>query len=242
VRIAAHHEDPGAGAAQPGYGFCLVTVPDVPSAVPGATVNDVLVAAMIMAVAQWNGLHGRARGRIRITMPLGGQTGGAALGNLSSLASVTARLPRHGVSYRGLLADVARQTRYAKTSPRPQADPVSRALVAAWLPARVKHRLVRTALRILGPVQCDTSLVSNLGDVAGPPGFGPAVTTGMWFSTAAHMPRGLSAGVITVGGRVHLCLRYRRALLDERAAAHFAGEYLSALTALAGSGPGRCEP
>jgi NRPS condensation-like uncharacterized protein len=209
---------------------------------PGVTVNDVLVAAMIMAVAQWNGFHGRARGRIRITMPLGGRAGGTALGNRSSLASVTARLPRRGLSYRGLLADVARQTRYAKTHPRPQVDPVSRWLVAAWLPARVKHWLVRAALRILGPLQCDTSLVSNLGDVAAPPCFGPAATTGMWFSTAAHMPRGLSAGVITVGGQLHLCLRYRRALLDERAAAHFAGEYLSALAALAGREPGRCGP
>jgi NRPS condensation-like uncharacterized protein len=222
-----------------------VTVPDVPAAPAGRlrfTVNDVLVAAMIMAVAQWNGFHGGGRRRIRITMPLGGRAGGEALGNLSSLASVTAHLPRHGLSYRGLLADVAGQTRYAKAHPGPQVDPVSRGLAAVWLPARVKHRLVRAALRILGPVQCDTSLVSNLGEVADPPAFGPVATTGMWFSTTAHMPRGLSAGVITVGGKVHLCLRYRRALLDERAAAHFAGEYLSALAALTGSGPGRCQP
>jgi hypothetical protein len=46
------------------------------------------------------------------------------------------------------------------------------------------------------------------------------------------MPRGLSVGVITVQGQVHLCLRYRHALLDEQAAASFAGRYVAALTAL----------
>jgi hypothetical protein len=157
---------------------------------------------------------------------------------LSGLASVTARLPRRGISHRGLLADVARQTRYAKTHPGPQADLISRGLVAAWLPARVKHRLVRAALRTLGPLCCDTSLVSNLGDIADPPRFGPAATTRMWFSTVAHMPRGLSAGVITVRGKVHLCLRYRHALLDERAAADFASEYFLALAALTRGGQG----
>ncbi len=122
ARIAPHHEDGQSGPGQPGYGFHLVTVPDVPAAPAGGlrfTVNDVLVAAMIMAVAQWNGFHGGGRRRIRITMPLGGRAGGEALGNLSSLASVTAHLPRHGLSYRGLLADVARQTRYAKIPSRP---------------------------------------------------------------------------------------------------------------------------
>jgi hypothetical protein len=58
----------------------------------------------------------------------------------------------------------------------------------------------------------------------------------MWFSTVAHMPRGLSVGVITVRGQVHLCLRYRHALLDEQAAAQFGRRYLAALAALTNSG------
>jgi hypothetical protein len=54
----------------------------------------------------------------------------------------------------------------------------------------------------------------------------------MWFSTSAHMPRGLSVGSITVGGRLHLCFRYRRALFDDAAAAQFAGFYRAALADL----------
>jgi hypothetical protein len=55
----------------------------------------------------------------------------------------------------------------------------------------------------------------------------------MWFSAAAHMPRGLSVGAITVGGRLQLCFRYRNALFDQAAADDFAAEYARALSALA---------
>jgi hypothetical protein len=51
----------------------------------------------------------------------------------------------------------------------------------------------------------------------------------MWFSTTAHMPRGLSVGAITVGGRLQLCFRYRQALFDEAAAAEFVALYAAAL-------------
>jgi hypothetical protein len=55
----------------------------------------------------------------------------------------------------------------------------------------------------------------------------------MWFSTSAHMPRGLSVGAITVQGRLALCFRYRRALLDDAAAGEFVTAYAAALTTLA---------
>jgi NRPS condensation-like uncharacterized protein len=95
--------------------------------------------------------------------------------------------------------------------------------------------VLRLALRTAGPLLCDTSLVSNLG-VVGPPQFGAATATDMWFSTSAHMPRGLSVGAVTVGGRLHLCLRYRRALLSEPSAARFAGLYATALGNLTSQG------
>jgi len=86
-------------------------------------------------------------------------------------------------------------------------------------------------------VQCDTSLLSNLGNVTEPPRFGSLVPERMWFSTTAHMPRGLSVGAVTVGGRLQVCFRYRHALLDEAAARDFAALYAAALhdTALAGT-------
>jgi hypothetical protein len=95
--------------------------------------------------------------------------------------------------------------------------------------------MVRLALRCLGRVGCDTSLLSNLGSVTDPPRFGTLSPARMWFSTTAHMPRGLSVGAITVDGRLQLCFRYRRALLDDAAAHDFAAEYAAALTELADS-------
>jgi hypothetical protein len=100
------------------------------------------------------------------------------------------------------------------------------------LPAGVKRRLIRLALRGLGGIACDTTLLSNLGDIADPPRFGVLVPVRMWFSTSTHMPRGLSVGAITVGGRLLLCFRYRLALLDEAAGHAFAAEYARALSML----------
>jgi hypothetical protein len=59
----------------------------------------------------------------------------------------------------------------------------------------------------------------------------------MWFSTTAHMPRGLSAGAITVGGRLQVCLRYRHALFDGAAARDFTALYAAALCGLEGDSP-----
>jgi hypothetical protein len=56
----------------------------------------------------------------------------------------------------------------------------------------------------------------------------------MWFSPSAHMPRGLSVGAISVSGRLQVCFRYRRALLDDAAGRAFAAEYAASLSALAG--------
>jgi hypothetical protein len=190
-----------------------------------------------VAIARWNSAHGRPSGLIRITMPVNARPQGQAgtAGNLSRLTTVSVPAPSGGWDLAGLVADVAAQTRPAKQQSGPQVDPASRALAAAWWPPAVKRGVLRLALRTAGPLLCDTSLVSNLG-VAGPPRFGAATVTDMWFSTSAHMPRGLSVGAVTVGGRLHLCLRYRRALFSEPSAARFAGLYAAALGNLTSQG------
>jgi NRPS condensation-like uncharacterized protein len=203
----------------------------------GGTVNDVLIAGLVLAVARWNGAHGRPAGLVRITMPVNARAEGqaAAAGNLSRLTTVSVPAPSGCSDLGRLVADVAAQTRAAKLEAGPQVDPASRALAAAWWPPAAKRAVLRLALRTAGPLLCDTSLVSNLG-VAGPLRFGAADVTDMWFSTSAHMPRGLSVGAVTAGGRLHLCLRYRRALFSEASAARFAGLYATALENLTSQG------
>jgi len=238
ARIAADRE-PGRAAGLPGYGFVLLPSRPVPAGrrPDGGTVNDVLIAGLVVAIARWNSAHGRPSGLIRITMPVNARPQGqaGAAGNLSRLTTVSVPAPSGGWDLAGLVADVAAQTRPAKQQSGPQVDPASRALAAAWWPPAVKRGVLRLALRTAGPLLCDTSLVSNLG-VAGPPRFGAATVTDMWFSTSAHMPRGLSVGAVTVGGRLHLCLRYRRALFSEPSAARFAGLYAAALGNLTSQG------
>jgi hypothetical protein len=60
----------------------------------------------------------------------------------------------------------------------------------------------------------------------------------VWFSTSAHMPRGLSLGAVTVGGRLRLAFRYRRALFSPADAAEFAARFAKALDQFAARVPG----
>ena len=166
-------------------------------------------------------------------MPADARSPGAedALGNLSRLCTVTANpgAPEGA----DLVTAVAAQTGPAKDEPGPQVSPALAALVKVPLPATVKRRLVRLAVRCLGRLMADTSLLTNLGNVTSPPRFESLIPARMWFSAPAHMPRGLSVGAITVEGRLQLCFRYRRALLDDAAAGDFAAEYAAVLTSLA---------
>jgi NRPS condensation-like uncharacterized protein len=198
-------------------------------------VNDLLIAALGQAVASWNADRGRPPRPVAVSMPIDARRPGAdgTFGNLSRLSTITVdpRMP-------GLVAAVAGQTSAAKGGPRPLTGPVhGGAAAAAPLPAPVKRALTRLAMHAVGPVTCDTTLLSNLGRLADPPRFGDLVPGRMWFSTSTHMPRGLSVGALSVGGRLHLCFRSRRALLDGAAGRDFAAGYAAALSALTGAPP-----
>jgi NRPS condensation-like uncharacterized protein len=238
----AREPEPGARATRRGYGVRQLTwdgLTDVAWLRPaGISVNDVLIAALMITIGDWNVSHGRSGpGLIRITMPVGdrAQAGSDGLwANTSRLTSVTARVAP-GVAVLDLLGDVAAQTTYAKEHQGPQVDFFSAALARAPIPVAIKDRVLRTALTLGGSFLCDTCLVSNLG-VVEPVWFGPAAASQLWFSTFAHMPRGLSLGALTTAGVLHLTFRYRRALLSDQAAADFAARYDEALSLVASRG------
>jgi NRPS condensation-like uncharacterized protein len=245
-RIAPRHADGQRTRRAPGYGFALLGWPGVPavpaagSAGPRVTVNDLLIAALIEAVRAWNSAAGRAPGRVLISMPVDAREPGRGdeIGNLSRLCTVTAGpLDRPGPAgpEPGLAAAVAAQTAPAKRRPGPPVSPALTAAARVPLPTGVKRRVVRLAVGTVGWLRCDTSLLSNLGNVTEAPRFGPLVPERMWFSTTAHMPRGLSAGAVTAGGRLQVCFRYRRALFDEAAAREFAALYAAVLAGMEGT-------
>jgi NRPS condensation-like uncharacterized protein len=236
ARVAA---GPGGARSLPGYGAHLfswdgLAVTDA-LLTATASVNDLLIAALMVTISDWNHARGRRGGQISITMPVGekvqaGQSGRWA--NCSRLTTVSARVPA-GTQPADLIGEVARQTERAKQTAGPQVDHLSRALVAIPVPVAVKQIMLRMALRAVGPLFCDTSLVSNIGivdDLA----FGAGPAAEVWFSTSAHMPRGLSLGVVTALGRLRLTFRYRRALLSGADAAYFASRYLKVLDQFTG--------
>jgi NRPS condensation-like uncharacterized protein len=237
---AADHRAHGRrGAATAGYGFCLPPAVEVAALRAagqrfGATVNDLLISALILAIADWNAAHAAPPAPITITMPVSTRQPGelAALGNLSRLTAVTVSWPAAGQGLTALVGQVTERTQDAKQHSDQRSGPVSRVLTTGLLPVAVKRRLLRVLLRTVGPAVVDTSLVTNLGEVGEPLRFGALPATAMAFSTSAHMPRGLSVGAITTAGRLQLCLRYRRALFDAAAAARFAACYTGALATL----------
>jgi NRPS condensation-like uncharacterized protein len=234
ARIAADH------GGERGCGLRLLLLPGVPAVRPAGpgekvTLNDALIAALVLTVDRWNDEHGRRPRTVRVTVPLNARAAHQRdlAGNHSRIVTVLARSPEPTADAGVLLRDVASQVRIARDSQGHQVPAGSRGIAAAWCPAAVKRWLVRFALRTAGPLICDTAMVTNLGRVPDPPDFGLSGTMTMGLSGPAQMPRGVSLAAITAGGRMQIGLRYNRALLDEDAAGRFLASYAMALREVA---------
>jgi hypothetical protein len=229
---------------RPGYGFVLiedtVTRPEPGGSGPRPTVNDLLVAALTLAIDRWNAAHGRASGQISVTIPVNGRSPSQRWqgdGNLSWLMRVITT-PARRADPAGLLASVATQTRAARERGRTGGtDALSRRLATAWAPVPVKRRTARLIRGLAAPVLTDTSLVSNLGVLPEPPTFDGSGTEPLWLAPPCPMPRGLSVGALSVAGRLYLSVRYRLALMDQAAAEDFMARFRAAIAELARPGP-----
>jgi NRPS condensation-like uncharacterized protein len=201
-------------------------------------VNDVLVAALIATISRWNAAHQRAARTIRITVPVSVHGPGlpGVAGNYSRIAAVTAGPGTAAGDLAALLAAVTRQTAATRRARPRRASAGALGLAPGWCPVALKRLAVRLALRAIGPLVCDTSMLTNLGNVADPPWSGPRGRVRMAFSSSAHMPRGLSVAAVTADGRMQLGFRYRHALLDEAAAARFTAMFAATLQELAEEG------
>ena len=224
VRIARDTHFPG-----PGYGFALRVLDTESTAALsaarqlGASVNDVLLAALFQAVATWNRRHAAADGRVAITMPLNArpaQYREEFLGNLSRIVSIgTTDTDREDT--RRLLAAIVRQTAEAKRCASPHAAGLAGAVLGAGrLPYPLRRAMLAAGQRAAGAVT-DTTCLSNIGRVSDVFAFGAAADR-LWASPPAPMPRGLSVGAVTYRGHLHLTVRPRHTLLDAPAAQEFA--------------------
>ncbi|MER5969489.1 condensation protein [Streptomyces sp. NPDC002055] len=210
---------------------------------PGYTVNDQLLVCTALTVARWNLLHGRPTGPIRITMPVDDRTRGALMpiGNGTRLVDVllspedradeellSAERPDPEAVAR-LLRRTARRTRALKAVSRPPLGRGAALLTAPVLPVAARAALTRRLRRAVAP-WTSTTLVSNIGRIPYPMDFGDAGRAhAVWFSAPVRMPRGLTVTTAGTAGRLHVALRWSRALLDDDAGAAVARLFAQSL-------------
>ncbi|MGI5404446.1 condensation protein [Streptomyces sp. CA-135486] len=239
ARVAPATDARGAG----GNGLLLADLP-VPRRPAGAgyTVNDQLLVATCLMIARWNRLHDAPPRPMRITMPVDDRPRGAEMpiGNGTRLVEVGFEAqecaPEPGPeALAALLHRTAERTRALKSAPRPQLGHAATLLTAPALPVGMRAALTR-GIRWAAAPWTSTTLLSNIGRIPYPLDFAEAGRAeAVWFSAPAAMPRGLTVTTASTGGRLHLALRWSRALLDDAAGQRlcdFFTEYLAAMTAL----------
>jgi NRPS condensation-like uncharacterized protein len=219
---------------EPGYGFLLSALSadqgrrlNPRRLVPTATVNDLLLASLHRAVAAWNADHGRPCQTISIMMPVNlrpPEWRNEVVGNLT-LGGPILSTPEQRSTAESLLATMTTQTRRIKTG-----DDFA-AFVAKPLWVR---KLLLFLLLTQGTRSMDTAVLSNLGRIDDVPDFGTEAgeVTEFWFSPPVAMPTGLAVGAASLNGCLHLVMRYRRTLFDDRAAWRFSDLFLNSLTEL----------
>ncbi|WP_407564633.1 condensation protein [Streptomyces sp. 184] len=222
------------GAPGTGNGMLLLDLPAPRRTSYGATVNDQLLVATCLTAARWNRAHGARSGPVRITMPVDNRARESAemlIGNGTRLTEVGfgpeeradaealtgGEAPDRAAVERLLRATMAR-THTLKSESRHPLGLSGVLLTAPVLPVGVRGALARTLRRAAAPLM-STTLLSNLGRIVYPLDFGAAGRpTAVWFSAPSRMPRGLAITAASTAGRLHLTIRYSRALLDHAAA------------------------
>ncbi|GAA2935793.1 condensation protein [Streptomyces enissocaesilis] len=208
------------------------------------TVNDQLLVATSLMVGRWNVSQGRPAGPVRITMPVDDRPRGPEMpmGNGTRLVEVamTSEDPRDTDLLLGerpdpaavdrLLRTTARRTRALKSAHGAPLGAGASLLTAPLLPVGIRGVLTRGARRAAAS-WTSTALVTNLGRVPYALDFGDAGrATAVWFSAPARMPRGLSVAAASTGGRLHVTLRWSRALLGDAAGADLADLFQESLS------------
>jgi NRPS condensation-like uncharacterized protein len=224
------------GDGRPGYGFELLafsreeTQAICAKRTDGTTVNDVLLAALAVAIRRWNDDHGQGPGAIALTMPVNLRPAAWRQEVVANFASyVTVFLGVHDPEDLGrALEATGERTRQIKRSG--VAGMVVDQLVGpSMLPVAAKRRL-KDLIPMTGDVVVDTASLSNLGTLEAWPSIGGGRTVeAMWFSPPGRMPLGAAIGAATLGGRLHVTLRYPHAQFASASARAFAAGYRAAL-------------
>jgi len=240
VKSPARIAPDGAEEERSGYGFELLHLDRSElKAVMGhrtadTTVNDVLLAALAVAIRRWNERHGDpATDPIGLMMPINlrpAEWRTEVVGNFASYVSVGFDQQDQAGLETAIDAAGAR-TREIKGRGEAGLMVDLLELPTATLPTALKQRF-QTLITMTGDRFVDTAVLSNLGrldDLPDPGGEAGAVEA-VWFSPPGRMPLGASLGAASYDGELFLTLRYRHALLNASAAAEFTAILRAVLT------------
>ncbi|GCB49698.1 condensation protein [Streptomyces sp. NL15-2K] len=218
----------GTPEPSPGNGLLVTELP-LPHRPKGSpyTVNDQLMVTTALTIAHWNREHGAHPRPLRITMPVDDRPRDTTMpiGNGTRLVEVPFSpdelhdtTPAHMPT---LLRRTATRTRALKSLPRPQLGHGATLVTAPVTPVAWRAALTRGLRRAAAP-WTSTTLLSNIGRIPYPLDFGAEAgrAHAVWFSAPARMPRGLTVTTASTAGRLHLALRWSRALLGHGDGAH----------------------
>ena len=223
-----------------GFGFHLVCLGAddtrrVINAERPGTSRNILMAALHLAIGDWNLQHDAPGRRIGVLVPvdLRPQPWPAELvGNFTVTTRVsTSRRHRKGPA--SALAAITSQTT------RNRRIRTGTALVEALERAGLLPLWAQQSEVVLQPLtrngEVDTAVLAHLGWVDEPPSFGADAgeTVDLWFSVPARAPLTLCIGAVTVSGQLHLTFRYPRRLFSPDAARRFADCYLAQIRLVA---------
>lgn len=230
VRVAREGAD-----GRPAYGFELFTlsadetVRVFASRPPGATVNDLLLGALAVAISRWNEQHGDRGQPIALSMPVNlrpAEWRFEIFSNFAAWVTVWVR-PTPGEALSSVVERVAAVTDAIKRD-RLGGVAVDLLRISGGLMIAGK-RWLQYLKALTGDVVVDTALLSNLGPIEALPRPFDAQETAAWFSPPSQMPLGVAIGALTLGNRLHVAMRYRHAQFDRAAARRFMELYRAAL-------------
>ncbi len=188
-----------------------------------ATVNDMLIAGMLMTIHRWNAERSGGKGRISTLMPVNVRPQEwwfEVLGNYSSYVSVSLeakQLSDFGTAVSAVNAQTE-QLKHAGAA----GILVDLLDIPKFLPSVLKGRL-KDITPTLGRNLVESTWVSNIGRLGEAPSMGDAgKVTSLYFSPPAPVPMGMSLGIASMESCMYLSYRYRRAVLDGPAAKDFA--------------------
>ena len=228
---------PDGGRNLPGYGFHHVALSEEATAALGGgkgTVNDLLVAALHLAIDAWNAERQVRSGRIGVLVPMNfrpKEWREDVVTNFVLNARVATRAAERCDPAVALEAVTKESERLKEGGGAALVEVLGG---AGSLPLWAKEPL-SPLLWLTGNRLVDSAILSNLGQVSEPPSFEgrEGETTELWFSAPCRMPCAVSIGAATVSQRLHLAFRYRHAALGGAAARRFADCYLRQLERVA---------